>query len=65
MLDSLLNRTKCIIKLDRLIIKDEFNDTILVTDPNYIKKTTVYHFQHIAGSIYQPKESALKWFFWA
>jgi len=65
MLDSLLNRTKRIIKLDRLIIKDDFDNKMLITDLTQIKTATIYHFQHIAGSVNQPKESTSKWFFWS
>ena len=64
MLDFLLNRTKHVIKLDRLIIKDNFNNSMLITDPNQLKTATVYYFQHIAGSINQPKEFVSEWSFW-
>ncbi len=57
MLDSLLNRSKRIIKLDRLIIKDNSDNEMFIMDPTHIKTATVYHFQHIAGSVNQPKES--------
>jgi len=65
MLDSLLNRTKRVIKLDRLIIKDAFNNKMLITDPIQIKTATVHHFQHIASFVNQPKESIPTWSFWS
>ncbi len=43
-LDSLLNRSKCVIKLDQLIIKDDFNNEMLITDSTHIKQATVYYF---------------------
>ncbi len=55
MLDSLLNRHKQIICLDRFVINDDNNDRILITDPDQIKKAMVYHFQNVVGSTHTPK----------
>ncbi|SRR6266498_2481199 len=43
-IDSLLNRSKRVIKLNRLIIKDNFDNKMLITDPTQIKSATIYHF---------------------
>src|SRR6266498_5859288 len=56
MLDSLLNRSKRVIRLDRLVVKDSQDDQILLTDPAAIKQATIYHFQNVAGSSHTPKD---------
>ena len=44
MLDSLLNRSKRVIRFDRLVVKDLHDDQILFTDPDVIKQATIHHF---------------------
>ena len=44
MLDSLLNRSKKVIRLDRLVVKDSHGDQILLTEPDDIKQATIHHF---------------------
>jgi len=64
MLDSLLNRSKHVIHLDRLVVKDHHNDPILITDPDTIKQATVHHFQNVAGSLHMPKDQTFEWTQW-
>jgi len=55
-LDSLLNWSKRVIRLDCLVVKDNNNDHILITDLDTIKKTTTHYFQNIAGSYHTSKD---------
>ncbi len=61
MLDSLLNRSRRVIHLDRLVVKDPHNDHILITDSDTIKQATVHHFQNVAGSFHTPKDHTAEW----
>src|SRR6266540_3489392 len=45
MIDSILNREKRTILLDRLIIKDPIHGQMLITDPQTIQTHAVQHFQ--------------------
>ncbi len=56
MLDSLLNHSKRVIRLDRLVVKDSYGDQILLTDPAAIKQATIHHFQNVADSSHTPKD---------
>ena len=64
MLDSLLNRSKRVIRLDRLVVKDSHSDQTLLTDPATIKQVTIYHFQNIAGSSHALKDHTVEWVQW-
>ncbi len=64
MLDSLLNRSKRVIRFDRLVVKDLHDDQILFTDPDVIKQATIHHFQNVAGSSYTPKDHTVEWAHW-
>ncbi len=64
MLDSLLNRSKRVIRLDRLVVKDSQGDQILLTDPAAIKQAIIHHFQNVAGSSHALKDHTVKWAQW-
>jgi len=64
MLDSLLNHSKRIIRLDHLIVKDSHDDQILLINPNIIKQATIHHFQNVAGSSHAPKNHTVEWAYW-
>src|SRR6266498_3013712 len=64
MLDSLLNHSKRVIRLDRLVVKDSQGDQILLTDPAAIKQATTYHFQNVAGSSHALKDHTNEWAHW-
>ncbi len=64
MIDSLLNWHKRIIKLDRLIIKDQDDQKSLITDSSQIKDACNHHFQNVAGSSYSHKENSFEWSLW-
>ena len=42
MLDSLLNWSKRVIRLDYLVVKDHHNDHLLIIDPDTIKQTDLH-----------------------
>ncbi len=65
MINSLLNQQKRIIKLNRLIIKDQDDQESLITDSSQIKNACNHHFQHIAGSSHSHKENLFEWLLWA
>ena len=65
MIDLLLNHHKRIIKLDRLIIKDQDGQESLLTDSFQIKNACNYHFQNVAGSFHSSKENSFEWSLWA
>ena len=48
MIDSILNRAKQTIVLDRIIVKDPVHGQILITDPKHIQTYAVQHFQQYA-----------------
>jgi len=64
MLDSLLNRSKRVIRLDCLVVKNSHSDQILLTDPDAIKQATIHHFQNVAGSSHAPKNYTIEWAQW-
>src|SRR6266542_5301079 len=64
MLDSLLNHSKRVIRLDRLVVKDSYGDQILLTDPAAIKQATVHHFQNVTGSSHASKDHTVEWAQW-
>ncbi len=64
MLNSLLNRSKRVIRLDRLVVKDSRGDQILLTDPAAIKQATIHHFQNVADSSHTPKDHTIEWAQW-
>ncbi len=43
MLDSLLNCSKRVIRLDRLVINDSYSDHTFLTDPDAIKQAIILH----------------------
>ncbi len=45
MIDSILNREKRTIVLDRLLYKDPIHGSVLITDAQSIQKHAVLHFQ--------------------
>jgi len=45
MIDSILNRERRRIVLDRLLIKDPAHGNVLITDPAAIKQQAAQHFQ--------------------
>ena len=60
MIDSIIDRHKQTIIIDRIIVKK--NDTEeLIIDPNEIKKYTNLHFQTIAGGIHEEKSIPSFW----
>ncbi len=61
MLDSLLNRSKRVIRLDRLVVKDSHGDQILLTESDDIKQATIHHFQKVAGSSHASKDHTAEW----
>ena len=63
MLDSLLNRDKRFIILDRIIINKN-GEQILLTDEASIKQETNNHFQRVAGSKHVSKEFSKEWTEW-
>ncbi len=48
MIDSILNRDRKRIVLDRLLITDPVHGKVLVTDPTTIKQHAAHHFQQYA-----------------
>jgi hypothetical protein len=64
MIDSLLERNKRFINLDKLIYKDDNNIEQVTTDPNHIKLFTNDHFQNVAGSQHKGKEFSPEWQHW-
>ncbi len=64
MLDSLLNCSKRVIRLDHLVVKDSYDDQILLTDPDAIKQATIHHFQNVAGSLHTSKDHIVEWAHW-
>ncbi len=48
MIDSIFNREKRTIVLDRLLVKDPVHDQVLLTDPQTIQQHAVLHFQQYA-----------------
>ncbi len=48
MIDSILNRERKSIVLDRLIYKDPVHGNVLITDTTTIKKHAAQHFQQYA-----------------
>ena len=56
MLNSLLNQSKRVICLDRLVVRDYHNDHILITNPDTIKQAIVYYFQNVADFSHMPKD---------
>jgi len=64
MLDSLLNCSKRVIRLDRLVINDSYSDHTFLTDPDAIKQAIIYHFQNVAGSSHTPKDHTVEWAQW-
>jgi len=63
MLDSLLNRDKRFIVMDRIIINKD-GEQVLLTDEASIKKATNDHFQRVAGSKNESKEFSKEWAEW-
>ena len=45
-ISSALSRSKRFITLDRLLITNNSNDLVLITDPKEIKQATINHFQN-------------------
>ncbi len=48
MIDSILNREKRTIILDRLLVDDSIHGKVLITDPNTIQAQAAQHFQQFA-----------------
>ena len=57
MIDSVLNRSRKTIILDRIIVRssDNSNNTTLITDPEAILHHTNLHFQTVAGGMHRPR----------
>jgi hypothetical protein len=64
MIDSLLERNKRFIVLDKVIYKDSNNEEQVTTDPNFIKQLTNDHFQNVANSKNSSKEFSPEWSKW-
>ena len=54
MINSLLEKKKRVINLDRIIIRDNNNNEILINDSEQVKTETIKHFQTIANSTHHP-----------
>src|SRR3990170_2543454 len=63
MIDSLLNRQKRRIVLDKVIVK-EADSEVLITDPIKVKAAVNSHFQSVANSKHSSKEFSDEWKFW-
>src|SRR6266511_908311 len=63
MIDSLLERQKRRIILDKVIVK-EAESEVLITDPVKLKAAVNTHFQTIAGSKHSSKEFSEEWKHW-
>jgi len=50
MIDSILNRDRRRIVLDRLLVNDPLHDKVLITDPKTIQTHAAQHFQQYALS---------------
>jgi len=61
MIDSLLNRTKRTIVLDRLLVKDPVHGNMLITDATTIKKLAADHYQTYAIPTSAPKPMNDRW----
>jgi len=62
MIDSILNRKKCTIVMDRLLITDnESGDRRFTIDPNEIKKAAIDHFQNFAVPNFPARPMSRKW----
>ena len=61
MLDSILDRDKRKIIIDKVITKDENNNTVLLTEAEEIKRKTAHHFQNVAGSKNSIKKIPQEW----
>src|ERR1044072_3574078 len=64
MIDSLLERNKRFIVLDKVIYKDKNDTDQVTTDPDLIKQLTNNHFQNVAHSENSSKEFSPKWLKW-
>jgi len=64
MINSLLNWQKRVIKLDRLIIKDQDGQESLITDSSQIKNACNHHFQYVASSSHSHKKNLFEWSLW-
>ena len=64
MIDSLLERNKRFIVLDKVIYKDKNDTDQVTTDPDLIKQLTNNHFQNVANSKNSSKEFSLEWLKW-
>ncbi len=60
MFDSLLERSRCTIMLDRCINNDS-PDKELLTDPQDVQKETARHFQQVVGSQYSNPPIPTEW----
>ncbi len=61
MIDSILNRERRRIVLDRLIYKDPVHSSILITDPHTIQKHAIQHFQQYAIPHTAPVPMSDRW----
>ena len=64
MIDSLLERNKRFIVLDKIIYKDTNNEEQVTTDPDLIKQLTNNHFQNVANLKNSSKEFSPEWSKW-
>ena len=65
MISSLLERKKCIINLDRVMIQNPQNRKELLTDPEAVKNASIDHFQNVAGSTnHSIKPNDPEWLLW-
>jgi len=60
MLDSFLNRQKRVIHFNCLIVKDKYDNKLLITDLTQINQAIMLYFQNIVSFTHQPKESSLE-----
>ena len=60
MLDSLINHSKRVIHLDRLVVKDSHGDQLLLTDPDAIKQATIHYFQNVASFSHTSKNHTVE-----
>src|SRR3990170_1156173 len=61
MLDSLLERDKRKIVIDKVITKDKNNEMVLLTEAEDVKEKVADHFQKVAGSRNKPKPIPTEW----
>lgn len=61
MIDSVTENEIRKIIIDRVVIQNEKNEDILITDPDEIKKVTIKHFQEFAGSHNRNVEITQDW----